>query len=412
MSAQINFQLKNQRGRRPKLYLVLDTETATLPFIDDLCKGNQKIKQKLAIAKPLVYDVGWQIVDRLGRVYSQHSYLIQETFFVPNVFNTAYYCNKRPIYMDRLEKGEIDVIGWEQMVKVLLEDLEEVDFCCAYNAMFDFKKAINFTDEYMKNLYSNHYNNWEKKQKKNCEKILGKSKWENPNEFDNMNFNFRGRDIPMIDLWGVACSVLINEEEYKLKCLETSQISASGLFFKTSAETTFRFLIKDYDFIEEHTALGDTIIETQILTRALKKGGVQQGITYFPFRDLGETVDFIDKNTDKINLSDVEVVIDIMYSKLQEYDRESSFASQLSAKVCRLERVGQRVFKKEISEEFLDCRMMVVENQIRKKNQQIKNLDILGDAYSRVLGELKKLESEYAKLSRQFENHISEEEQV
>ena len=123
-------------------------------------------------------------------------------------------------------------------------------------------------------------------------------------------------------------------------------------------------------------------------------------------------MDFIDKNTDKINLSDVEVVIDIMYSKLQEYDRESSFASQLSAKVCRLERVGQRVFKKEISEEFLDCRMMVVENQIRKKNQQIKNLDVLGDAYSRVLEELKKLESEYAKLSRQFEKHISEEEQV
>ena len=75
---------------RKKFYLTLDTETATLPFANEMAKTASE-KQKIAIAKPLVYDIGWTITDRAGNVYKKVNYLIQETFFVPNVFNTAYY---------------------------------------------------------------------------------------------------------------------------------------------------------------------------------------------------------------------------------------------------------------------------------------------------------------------------------
>ena len=72
---------------KKKFYLTLDTETATLPFANELCKDSKQ-KQKIAIAKPLVYDIGWTITDRVGNIVKKENFLIQETFFVPNVFNT------------------------------------------------------------------------------------------------------------------------------------------------------------------------------------------------------------------------------------------------------------------------------------------------------------------------------------
>ena len=82
-----------------KFYLTVDTETATIPFANQICK-NANQKQKIAIAKPLVYDIGWSITDRQGNIVKTENFLVQETFFVPNIFNTAYYRDKRPIYME------------------------------------------------------------------------------------------------------------------------------------------------------------------------------------------------------------------------------------------------------------------------------------------------------------------------
>ena len=141
---------------KKKFYLTLDTETATLPFANEMCKTAAQ-KQKIAIAKPLVYDIGWCITDRLGNIIKSENYLVQETFFVPNVFNTAYYCNKRPIYMELLARDEIKTATWDNIIKVLLEDLETCDMVTAYNACFDFKKAIPFTEKYIRHLYSVDY---------------------------------------------------------------------------------------------------------------------------------------------------------------------------------------------------------------------------------------------------------------
>jgi len=101
---------------RKKYYLTLDTETATVPWADEYAKGNAKIKQKIAIAKPLVYDIGWVITDRQGAIVKKVNYLVQETFFVPNIFNTGYYRDKRPIYMELLAKGEIVPKMWNEII--------------------------------------------------------------------------------------------------------------------------------------------------------------------------------------------------------------------------------------------------------------------------------------------------------
>ena len=111
-----------EKRAKKKFYLTLDTETATLPFVNEYSL-TAKQKQNIAIAKPLVYDIGWTITDRQGNILKTENYLIQETFFVPQVFNTAYYKEKRPIYMDLLEQGKIKVATWNEMVNILLEDL-------------------------------------------------------------------------------------------------------------------------------------------------------------------------------------------------------------------------------------------------------------------------------------------------
>ena len=77
--------------RRRKYYLVLDCETATLPYAANF---DAEAKKKIAIAKPLIYDLGWQVIDRNGKVYRRKSYLISEIFSVPAV-RAAAACFRR-----------------------------------------------------------------------------------------------------------------------------------------------------------------------------------------------------------------------------------------------------------------------------------------------------------------------------
>lgn len=277
---------------KKKLYLTLDTETATLPFADNIC-NDAKSKQKIAIAKPLVYDIGWVISDRKGNIIKTENFLVQETFFVPNIFNTAYYKDKRPIYINLIKENKIKIANWNDIISVLENDLSIVDIATAYNATFDFKKAIPFTEEYIFNLYSTNYNNWEKKQKRKCLDILrGKDLPKNKN-FLNPNCKIRNTNFIISDLWSIACKKLINTNSYKNYCLENNLYTNSVEYFKTSAEVTFQYISKEYNFIEEHTALSDALIEKDILTKILQKGKIEPSLDSFPFKELGTTVDYV-----------------------------------------------------------------------------------------------------------------------
>lgn len=280
---------------KKKWYLTLDTETATLPFANDICK-TAKEKQTIAIAKPLVYDIGWTICDRFGNIAERRNYLVQETFFVPNVFNTAYYKDKRPIYINLLEQGKITAKLWNDIVKILLKDLERVELTAAYNCCFDFKKAIPFTERYISHLYSEGYNKWEEQQKYDCLALLRNNATPNNPEYLEPYLELRNRKFPLVDLWGMACEKLVNNDKYRDFCMKNSLFTASGIYFKSSAESVFQYLVKQPEFIEDHTALSDAEIETQILAQLLKKGGVSPSIQSFPFRELGYTYDYVLKN--------------------------------------------------------------------------------------------------------------------
>lgn len=298
-----------------KFYLTIDTETATLPCANWIAK-NEKQKKNIAIAKPLVYDIGWVVTDRAGTILKKRNFLIQETFFVPSIFNTAYYANKRPKYLEMLDKGEIEVATWNQMIEYFLADLREVDISGAYNACFDFKKAIPFTETYIQKLYSNDFSRWEKEQEKICKKIASGFNSGKNDEFMTPEFNLRGENFPICDLWGLACEKLLDNELYKKFCLDNNRVTNSVQYFSTTAECAFQYLMKNNEFIESHTALDDAIIESRILSKLLKRGKVEPSITAFPFKTLGNTYDWA-KNTRGINKR--KKYLSMIHDKLEKY---------------------------------------------------------------------------------------------
>lgn len=277
---------------RTKNYLILDSETATLPFVNEWGLSSDD-KKKIAIAKPLVYDIGWTIANRTHGTTMKRNFLVAETFAIPSVFNTGYYREKRPIYLDMMSRGEISILPWNDIMGILINDMQNCAYICAYNAMFDLKKAIDFTDLYISKLYSPTYYEWENLQRESCRRILDEKKKQNERDFDPEHFIFRGKKYPMIDIWGIACKYLLNSNKYKNMCLKEGKISNSGLYFTTNAEVAMQYLSQRFDFVEDHTALSDAEIETEILFYCLKRGKIIQGIIYFPYKMLGETTEYI-----------------------------------------------------------------------------------------------------------------------
>lgn len=332
-------------ANKKKIFCVVDTETATLPFADAIAENNPERKKKIAIAKPLIYDIGWTLCDRAGNIYDKKQFLIAETFSVPAVFNTAYYAEKRPIYLDMLKRGETTIKPWQEVMEIFINDINQVDAVGAFNAMFDFKKAIPFTELYIKMLYSPDYFKWEELQQKSCKRIaFEKPAKENNPDFDSDHFMFRGRLYDLFDLWGLATTHLLNNSTYKNKCLEHSMLTNSGTFFKTSAESTFRYLCDKYDFNEAHTALDDAEIESFILSKIAQKHAITPGIKYFPFRELGATDDFCMRRK-RANLRECEIVYcamaDYINAKQNEEKELSRYAISIINRMRRLAEYAQ-----------------------------------------------------------------------
>lgn len=279
---------------KEKLYLILDCETTTLPSIHEALKNNtdltDKQKDEKRMSKPLIYDIGWKVINKKGKVFSEHSYLVTETFSVPAIFNTAYYAEKRPLYIQKLTKGDIKLLDWNTIAGKLVDDLQKSSYVAAYNANFDFKRAIPYTERYIKALYSNFYQKWESGQVWSLTAPKSNTKYKT----DKENFIFRNKKYQMIDIWAIACTHLINTKKYKQWTLDNEKFSASGKYFPTNAEAVFGYLQSNPRYIEEHTALEDVHIETKILLKFFKmKKKMPLGIIYSPFRILGAVTDYL-----------------------------------------------------------------------------------------------------------------------
>ena len=318
-------------------YMVFDCETATLPFANEIAEGDSEKKKRIAIARPLIYDMGWTITNRKGEIIDKKQYLIAETFAVPSIFDTAYYSEKRPLYLNMIARNETHIKPWDEVIEIFIADLQQVDAVGAYNSMFDFKKAIPFTELYISKLYSPFYKEWEQVQRHLCYKIANEPYYKDEDkQFNADSFTFRGEQYPLFDLWGLATTHLLNTVKYKKKCLENNMLTASGTYFKTSAEASYRYLRDEYEFDEAHTALDDAIIETFILSQVAKRSAITIGIIFFPFRELGTTDKFVlrKQNPDR---TEITVVINALTKGL-EGKEPSRYTERIEKTISELER--------------------------------------------------------------------------
>lgn len=287
---ELALEIFNERplDKRRKYYLIVDTETATIPV-------NVSDKSKIALKYPLVYDIGWTITDINGNIYRTRNFLISEIFSNYQVFSTAYYAEKRSLYIDKLNRREIIKTDWNTCMKIFEKDLQTVDGIGAYNAFFDLKKSIPFTEKYIEKFYSFDWETWYNNKIAEIENSNGtsKSKASNSN-YDGEIFDFRGMQYLIFDIWYLAVENLLNSDDYKKKAIENSWISHSGKFFSTNAENAYRFIRNDTDFIESHTALDDARIETEIFAKSVnhKVCNLTYGIKPFPYKILGTIEDF------------------------------------------------------------------------------------------------------------------------
>lgn len=183
-----------------------------------------------------VYDVGYTICDKKGEIFCERNWLVKEIFTDAKIMMGAFYAKKLfTHYAPMLERGEITLKPWLEIVEQMNADFEEhgVNVVCAYNAGFDFRVMKN-THEMLG--YSG--------------KVLGKA-------------------YKTLDIWQFACETKLSQKQYKNIARENGWVSTKGNI-KTGAEFAYRFITRDYQFIEDHTALSDARIETAILAECFK----------------------------------------------------------------------------------------------------------------------------------------------
>ena len=114
-------------------YLTIDTETAN------------------SLEYPLMYDLGGAVHDRYGEVVESFSFIIYDIFCADReLFDTAYYAEKRPMYEKQIKEGKrriVSVLTARNHVQALCKKYN-IKAIIAHNAPFDYR-STNYTLRYV-----------------------------------------------------------------------------------------------------------------------------------------------------------------------------------------------------------------------------------------------------------------------
>lgn len=188
-----------------------------------------------SLQKPFCYNIGYQILTEDGTLLLEREYCIKQVWYNLELFTTAYYAEKRPIYVGKLRSRQIQLETFARAMRQIRKDFEtyNVTSAYAYNSPFD-ESVMEF----------------------NCDWFTVV----NPFEI-----------VPVFDIRTYVMNSLI-DTDYKEFCDEHGFYTETKAGYSTSAETVYSYLTNNKDYIEEHTALADSRIESEILFKCLEKG--------------------------------------------------------------------------------------------------------------------------------------------
>ena len=234
-------------------------------------------------------------------------------------------------------------------------------------------------------------------------------------EFDQYHFELRKKKYLLADIWGDVCMQRINCDKYRKYCLENKQLTNSGLFFKSSAETVFSYMFKDEGFTESHTAIEDAIIESDILIKLLQKKKVTIGLTYFPFREIGNVYDYLmekgvsyiqrkkekEQNGEKYK-TPFSVPAEYYYNalftmieRIEQGEQLSTFAANLAEKAFNLQKLVNELYNESIAQdELIKAIVMyntfkVMQNNVKENSTKYYSAEYMANLFYCMIDEIK-----------------------
>ena len=188
------------------------------------------------LEKPFCYNIGYTIFNTdTAEVLVKKDYVVEQVWHNAMLFTTAYYANKREIYVNRMRarKCRMDKFGY--ITQAMYRDIKEyeIEHAFAYNSSFDVK-VFDFNCDWFK-----------------CYNPLD--------------------TIQVHDIRGHVHKKIAFTKNFREYC-EAHQLFTESGNYSTTAEAVYRFITADDDFIEEHTALADSVIELEILRYCVNLG--------------------------------------------------------------------------------------------------------------------------------------------
>ena len=220
--------------KRKNYYNVFDTETAN------------------SLEDPLMYDVGWGIVDKKGTVHRTRSFIIREVFYgMRNLMKSSYYAEKIPKYEKEIAEGKRQVVSLYEARKIFQEDCKEfnVKACIAHNARFDYR-STSTTERYLTQSRLRY---------------------------------FLPCGIPLWDTMKMAHDTICKTKGYRSWCEENGFMTKHAKPRpQEKAETIYRYLIGDENFVESHTGLEDVLIEKEIFAHCMRQHKPMRRLAFNP----------------------------------------------------------------------------------------------------------------------------------
>ena len=94
------------------------------------------------LEKPFCYNVGYVIYDtETDQVVLKREFVIEQVWHNPMLFTTAYYADKRELYVSRMKARKIVMDKFGYVCQQMIRDFKayEIAFAYAFNSPFDSK---------------------------------------------------------------------------------------------------------------------------------------------------------------------------------------------------------------------------------------------------------------------------------
>ena len=187
-------------------------------------------------------NVGYKIVD-VNIQHAETKVLIAKDYLIRDLYNNRTYmlnddfvgANKLAKYDKLVADGQITLRNIKQVFITMANDIKKygVLFGYAYNCDFDIDKFTRTAN------------------------ALGIA---NPLE-----------GLPIFDIWAYAYEFIINTKDYKEWATQSEELTATGFYISSTVESVVRYLYKNQDFNEDHTALSDVQWEEKILLECVRR---------------------------------------------------------------------------------------------------------------------------------------------